>query len=238
MITKEKIVEILQNKWNRSNLLYSEIADEICKLYDTTPNIQKIKSKTLQVDYEILETEYVPGNRQFLTGNKEIDELFSKRCWKIKSIKRLSDGEVFTIGDRIMCGNSGEIKPLLKIELSNCNDGIYLTTENYYGCPINKVIKAKKLILVTKDGKEIYEDTMVYGITNKFLVVFFIVNTMLPPGLLENKIFSTKEAAEEYILLNKPCLSYNDLINSIEDNGLLKSVMTMRILKLVKSKLK
>lgn len=25
--------------------------------------------------------------------------------------------------------------------------------------------------------------------------------------------FSTKEAAEEYILMNKPCLSYNDVIN-------------------------
>ena len=29
------------------------------------------------------------------------------------------------------------------------------------------------------------------------------------------KQFSTKEKAEEYIIMNKPCLSYNDVLNTV-----------------------
>jgi len=237
MITKEKIVEILQNKWNRSNLLYSEIADEILKL-------DKVK-----LDYEILEftsknsgCKAIKNDRGTYDSdnffNMDESRLLSDNRSIITKVKRLSDGKVFTIGDRIMCGNFAEIKPLLKIELSNYNDGIYLTTENYYNCPLNYVIKVRQPILVTEDGKELFKNNKFWHVDSYWNIGVGYLQKDTFEKLKGYKEFSTKEAAEEYILLNKPCLSYNDLINSIEDNGLLKSVMTMRILKLVKSKLK
>ena len=46
--------------------------------------------------------------------------------------------------------------------------------------------------------------------------------------------FSTKEKAEEYILLNKPCLSYNDVLNAVK----IRNKNTFETLKdLVKSKI-
>ena len=53
-----------------------------------------------------------------------------------------------------------------------------------------------------------------------------------------NKYFSTKETAEEYILMNKPCLSITDILNiKVFGSHLNSSWIIAQLKKLVKSKL-
>lgn len=327
MITKEKIVEILKNKWNRSNLLYSEIADEILALemqekvnklkleeqianlkhgewyniktnmynyliklssikngilwctkivcektifssnlreFCNILNIQSITPATkeevekyfpdefkVKLDYEILEftsknsgCKAIKNDRGTFDSdnfaNMEEERLLADSRSLITKIKRLSDGEVFTIGDKVT--DIIEYKfnttfTITNIKLFNKKIELYLNNGSYYlldGCK-----KFKQPILVTEDGVVLFEGDKYWYLPKHQLYKANIRTLLNTDELVEGTLrFSTKEAADEYILLNKPCLSYNDLINSIEDNGLLKSVMTMRILKLVKSKLK
>lgn len=51
------------------------------------------------------------------------------------------------------------------------------------------------------------------------------------------KTFSTNEAAEEYILMNKPCLSYKDVEEITTDSSKMRIDLLRRLKKLVKSKM-
>lgn len=254
MITKEKIIEILgkglSKFYNQGFIDKAELADKILAL-----------DKEIKPDYEILSFKQDSGmtdlwtyfnNQGWARNNngkmetkpyKTLHDILNNHFYgnikyNINSVKRLSDGEVFTIGDKVICGNLAQINPLLKIETSNCNDGIYLLTQNYYGCSINHVIKAKTPILVTEDGKELFKGDYFYHVDSNWDIGKGFLSKDTFEKLKGYKEFSNKEVAEKYIFENKPCLSYKDLINSVENNELLKSIMAMRIFKLVVNKLK
>lgn len=148
------------------------------------------------------------------------------KSWDIHSVKRLSDGEVFSIGDTLTEG------VIQKITLSDYNDGIYLDTKNYIGLPLKKWIKNRLVLFTTEDGVDIFEGDKIYWI-NLFTLDKVNCNKYkddigecdLKDGLISLKDFnksnktqdisfigfSTKKAAEKYILMNKPCLSLNDV---------------------------
>jgi hypothetical protein len=69
--------------------------------------------------------------------------------------------------------------------------------------------KVKKLF-TSKDGVEIYDGDTYYAVYNDFeyLKQEAILNFNLDNAVLR---FSTKEAAEEYILMNKPCLTIEEI---------------------------
>jgi hypothetical protein len=129
----------------------------------------------------------------------------------ISSVKRLSDGEIFTIGDELTEGT------ILRFSLSDYNDGIYAGTNrvsgnnihSYYGLPLDKWVKYKQPLFTTEDGVNIYEGDRAYTIDPGYKIGY--------SGKLKYKpiqtVFSTKEAAENYIICNKPCLSFNDAWN-------------------------
>ncbi len=112
-----------------------------------------------------------------------------------------------------------------------------------------KLIKEiiEKPLFTTEDGVNIYEGDKYFQLAISFNPNFreAIYEEIARPNITYsynckegreqlNKngryYFSTKEAAEEYILMNRPCLSVNDLLNS----GFL---MREELIKLVKSKL-
>lgn len=94
-----------------------------------------------------------------------------------------------------------------------------------------KQVEQKKVLFQTEDGVDIFEGDRVYSVTPNFCIGY--------SGSLKYKpiqlCFSTKEAVEEYILMNKPCLSINDISSLIKDGQIwwLKE----ELIKLVKSKL-
>lgn len=137
----------------------------------------------------------------------------------IYSVKRLFDGEIFTIGDRILLGNDSRIQTLYKIELRN--NWIYFDAELHIGCPISTCIKINKQpLFTTEDNINVFENDKIWLmsiIDDKYNSLSWkptlsgpIFKGCIPTNNI--KWFSTKEAAEEYILMNKPCLSFASIM--------------------------
>ena len=168
----------------------------------------------------------------------EYQENHNSEIWTIYRVKRLSDGEVFTVGDET---NFGKIKSI--------NRGTHKFYVNYYGensatnlyrsgdehkilivfdkpGPISfepqylsNVRKARKFILTTEDGVDLYAEDRVYFYTDITTnsSILDIKLWSFPPSK-DFKYFSTKEAAEEYIRLNKPVFSRRQLLNFLNSH--------------------
>lgn len=132
---------------------------------------------------------------------------------KITSVKRLRDGVIFSIGDKACSSDYKrfEKEPINKFVIVGDNT---MVAEFYtFRHPLNAIEHAKQPLFVTEDGKEIFEGETFYEVSlNKWYVMAESV-LHKPPYDKYYKYFSTKEKAEEYILLNKPMLSLNDLLS-------------------------
>ena len=115
----------------------------------------------------------------------------------IESVKRLSDGEVFTVRD--IDKNCGEIKEF-KIDIS----GLYVLHLNGDTLYLDLMEKVKQptILLTTKDGKTITDgEQMLYGANERWERWIGIANAAQYKKI---KYFSTEAARDEYILMNKP----------------------------------
>jgi hypothetical protein len=122
----------------------------------------------------------------------------------IQSIKRTSDGEVFSIGDlvknnKVKATIEGFIK---KFEIDE--EGNLLVHYNGFD-ELGDIDKIEQPILTTEDGVDIYEGDAVFETidNDKVFEVSFTKNSIMT-GKNSRKYFSTEEKAEEYILMNKP----------------------------------
>ena len=179
--------------------------------YNITPVIKEIKK-----DYEILSLVASERNPQHKKGSKFLHNkdygfknMHPTEFWDIYSVKRISDNKIFTIGDFY------EDLIIEKMFMSVAGD--ILTTYKP---------KIKQPIFQTEDAVDIFEGDNIYWVN---INTFEKVNCnkynddlgeISIKSLLSKKYeckavgFSTKEKAEEYILLNKPCLSVNDIKNT------------------------
>ena len=207
---------------------------------DWIENYPEFWELVVEKDYEIL---FVITN-----NNKFIEKVYNQDAtiepyWKIHSVKRLSDGEIFTIGDIIDTRVDNKYKQeILEINLG-INDLllkdklIFKTKSGYVVSHI--AVKVKMPLCTTEDGVDIYlgNKSWILHKNSWYLSPAAIVhnNSNWTPN--ENEAhwrFSTKEKAEEYILLNKPCLSYNEVLNATK----IRNKNTFETLKdLVKSKI-
>jgi len=213
--------------------------------------------EVIEKNYEILKIsgytlrdngKYSHHKSQSKIGVITAEKLLSsdRYSYYIKTVKRLSDGEIFTVGDKIMY-NETPLK-IKKIFIDSKNYKLRIISENYrsqapvifFG--INYLIKYKQPFFTTEDGVDIYEGDTIFSVESSLNEINLKVagnykkstkNHPVKHWYNDDKYFSTKEKAEEYILMNKPCLSINDVLSIgqriIVDEGKLK--------KLVKSKL-
>lgn len=154
---------------------------------------------------------------------------------KIYSVKRLSDGEIFTIGDKIKDTEFGvcSIKGFKIID--NKIHVIYLD----FDYPLTKTIKYKKPLFTTKDGVDIYEGDKYWLIVNSDMAM---PNTARKEWSYnsENKRFSTKKAAENYIKPHKPCLSYQEILSIFDktcSNSNIRNDFKTKLTKLINTKI-
>ncbi len=165
----------------------------------------------IEKKYEILKQEYYPGNH----SNS-----------KIISIKRLSDGEIFTIGDKIKNSFSSCIGNILSFNI----EGKGIIINKSYDIGFNEISHVKKPLFKTTDGVDIFKNDECWVVIN---------NTLSKVNWKNNHpyeipiYFSTKEIAEEYILMNKPSLFINDIIK-IKDLNMTNFTSILK--KIVKSK--
>lgn len=172
--------------------------------------------------------------------------------YNIHSVKRLSDGEIFTVGDNVNYSYNNEKNQT--ITKKYIIEKIYFIEKErvsfYVGeglsLGLNSIKKVIQPLFTTEDGVDIYEGDKLSTVlldTMELYTVNGLAGSNTTPS--ENfKYFSTKKAAEEYVLMNKPCLSINDLKNHNIFNARSLNKNTDKYLfieelkELVKSKLK
>lgn len=211
-------------------------------------NYPEFWEKVVEKDYKILSLARFCSIKPTITdvsdyGDGYIEALLKCDKARVHSVKRLSDSEVFTIGDNT---NHGKIL------------NIYFGENITFHCDkddedpwLEDLKHIKQPLFTTEDGVDIFEGDDFYYV--KFIQYnmtmgkpFEIVKGNHPTFKYEpqfEKYFSTKETAEEYILMNKPCLSLNDIFKDVEEmrKGLKtfeNSQLAKRFKKLVQQKLK
>ena len=187
---------------------YPEFWEEVVEKDYEILSLKSIHS-TIVIDYKNGGGAYIKGTFEAIYKSKDkwIKSFLTSKVWVIHSVKRLSDGEVFTISDKT---NFGLIS---KIVINNNSLSFYFEQKSC-GYNLQTLIKWKPLF-TTEDGVDIFEgDYYYYFRFHSWTFDKAIANQKFhsQDKLSSNSLyFSTKEKAEEYILLNKPCLSYGDV---------------------------
>jgi len=151
--------------------------------------------------------------RQFLPESHYLNST----CWKINSVKRLSDGEIFTIGDKVNETVTGKKDSWTIKEFS-------LKDSRCFSCGINvgNIEFNKDPLFVTEDGVDYYNESNWVWDTHDYSsnspAIFsnpgFLTQTEVKWAKdLKRKFFSTKEAAEKYKEENKPQYSKRDMLS-------------------------
>lgn len=174
-------------------------------------------------------------DRDYYTGQRSLEELLNDPRKLIYSIKRLSDGEIFNIDDKIevfKSNGTGEFMSFkingIFVDKKDSNTFIltnrtqrYITNDYPY-----EIRKAKQKLFVTEDGVEIFNGDAYYYI-NKSLKCSIekVTNVQFDAGQHNMFVnFSTKERAKEYLGLHKKQYSKQDIINSISKTLTPKSI--------------
>lgn len=166
----------------------------------------------------------------FNTGdhNKLQDYISNTSWWKINSVKRVKDNQVFKVGDKI--GHTIVKSEASKITSINLiKDKIYFSTEDCdskKGTALSCAIKSKPLF-TTQDGVDIYEGDRYYWVNRKRKYLD-VLSCEASSKYFYNDInflhFSTKEAAKKWIYYNKPMLSLNEILDTLSSGSLNKNV--------------
>jgi hypothetical protein len=186
--------------------------------------------KKAPLDYEIMS--YIKKGSKTCTTTKKRGGIRHDEFWDIYSVKRISDGEVFTVGDRIDFDERGEGKLLqIEFEIAPADKGtgkLCFVNDNWKlgkWFSINQLHKVKNHIFITHDGVNVYKSDTIWLLHKK-------TNTK-SPYLIRNEndfakldlsdyiCFSKKEKLNEYMLRHKPCLSLDDIQRAINVSPML-----------------
>lgn len=109
----------------------------------------------------------------------------------------------------------------------------YKCHENVNTC---KTFGCKQAIFITEDGVDIFKDDFFFYINSLWLVCRYKATTLEP--LITHPLFSTKKAAENYIKMNKPCLSLKEVFDTMGNLLETREEFKAKLTKIVKQKLK
>lgn len=138
------------------------------------------------------------------------------RGYGIYSVKRLSDADEFTIGDKFTA-NAGCTLTIKRFDITEI--GVQVLS-NEFGMWLLQEIK-KAPILTTQDGVDILDGCLhVCSLGKTTFEISECRADLIQKGHHDYYLyFSSRSKAEEYILMNKPLLSMNDLISGGIQNG-------------------
>ncbi len=211
------------------------------------------RSKEVKPDYEILTFK---GNKDFYGNHYEIwqkvgankyryykdnmgctwdinEMLNNEKGFSVKggqifidSVKRLSDGEVFSVGDVVVHKTDGEInkavikKFVIPQVLNHLIWFEYLDGKDYVKDLANFEKVKPKEVLLTNDGVSIHEGDKFWYVNvigNEYLLCENIAPSVPPSNPNYQKTcFSTEELAKSYILNNKPVMvALNEVMEAI-----------------------
>ena len=151
------------------------------------------------------------NNKYFVNESEGIsfpyNRFFTNSNWSIHSIKRLSDGEVFTVGDKVehgylCCGEEKRLKWNIN-SISIENNRLKLFSGTGFYREIGEIVKQKQPVFTTEDGVGIYQGDKYFFVGIGDLINSNIVHDAESwhrnNDINEFKRFSTKKGAREYI---------------------------------------
>ena len=146
-------------------------------------------------------------NGQCATSPYTTEEILSNKLYTIHSVKRLSDGEVFTVGDRVKIYTHGPIKTIETITTnsirSTLKEGVWFTY-NSGSSHMDHAIKQTQPIFLTHDGKGVFEGDKVWYVNKESLDFdHFTTHANVTFRSDINAYFLTEEAAQDYIHRNR-----------------------------------
>jgi len=177
-------------------------------------HINVVENKTIAKDYEILS--YISKLKNCIIDSK--NPLFNNGVWDIHSVKRLSDGEVFTLGDIV--GTLGFNFPVVEFNLHDEENTVVAdsydkkNSSGRYNCRLKDLKKVRKPLFKTEDGVDIFKGDFSYFLTRDFKLTD--KKSYHGGGEHSGWYFASKEKAEEFVLMNKPLLSISDAISVLE----------------------
>jgi hypothetical protein len=177
-----------------------------------------------KVDYKIIMVRtsnehpagHTPYNTEWEICNKDL------RYWDILKVKRLSDGHIFTVGDKAMSVGLNNYPHIIKsltisqknIHLSREKDGIdriYVRWSNNEGGNWLENIEISGVLFTTHDNVEIENGDVFYAVLNSN----YKWCRTVAPGFTKNperyRRFTLKENAIKFMIYNKPVLSIADI---------------------------
>jgi len=133
----------------------------------------------------------------------------------IHSVERLSDGEVFTVGDRVKVYEHGSIKTIETITTNSIRttlkEGVWFTYDSGSSHMYHAIKQKPQPIFLTHDGKDIFPKDIVWYVNKeKFNYDYFQTHANVTFRSDINAYFLTKEGAEEYIKRNKVLFTTED----------------------------
>lgn len=172
-------------------------------------------------DYNTFEGVSIYDNKTRIVSQVCNEILLTYPHWSIHSVKRLSDGEIFTIGDKVFSVYINYTINKINIVNNKCMINALYDTNDPNGSRLNynlnNLKKSKKPLFTTEDGVDIFEgDEYYYFRFHSWTFDKARANQEFhsQDKLSSNSLyFSTKEKVEEYILMNKPVLSLKDVEN-------------------------
>lgn len=196
-----------------------EANDGYSNFYYTLNNCEKFDNweEVVEKDYEVLKVIVKPNHPNLPVGSiKDVWLNINMDYFNIYSIKRLSDNKILTVGDRV--SNNNIIWANCFIESFKIYSNISIIVKDLKtrsGYPLES-LKILKPLITTEDNIEVYPGDKYWciDVNDKSKIYTFGVYGKGNIRTDEYIFFSTEKAAEEYILMNKPCLSINDVINN------------------------
>ena len=155
--------------------------------------------EVVEKDYEILS--YFKKDRPACVTTKKRGGEKHEEFWNIHSVKRLSDGEVFTIGDLIKTTYTEGIR-ILKFKNPEVNEYFIEISTGF--TRLLSLGKVKQPIFLTHDGKDIFEgDTVWYVYKENFYHDYIKAYREVKFNSEIRAYFLTEEEASDYIQKNK-----------------------------------
>lgn len=212
---KYKLIKEYPGSLSLGTIVSSENKTDLWKgtnYYDKYPEYWE-EVIEVEKDYEILS--YLKKGSTTCTTTKRRGGESHEEFWNIHSVKRLSDGEVFTVGDRVKMYTHGPIKTIETITTnsirSTLKEGVWFTY-NSGSSHMDHAIKQTQPIFLTHDGKDIFEGDKVWYVNKENFYHDYI--KAYPEVKFNSDIrayFLTEEEAKKYIIENKPALSIKDI---------------------------
>lgn len=164
--------------------------------------------KVIEKDYEIVS--YVAKDNPNNITTKRRGVHLHEEYWKIYSVKRLSDGEIFTVGDLITGYSYEDARSIQTIKIYRYTGIIKLEQILGY-TDLRDATKAKQPFFATCNGKDIFDGDEVWYVNKEnFYYDYFIAKRNVSFFSDINVYFLTRVEAEEYIAKNKPIFTTED----------------------------